>query len=282
MLPHDAAMEPTEHPDHPLPHEDDEHDLGLVHDLATLSRPRPAARMDRRKALTMIGGGGAAALVLAACKIPVTGGGYAVTPTETAGPFPGDGSNGPNVLDDRGIVRQDITTSFGDHSGTAEGVPLTVEMTLLDVAGGGGPLAGAAVYLWHCDREGRYSLYSDGVTDQNYLRGIQESDADGKLTFTSIYPAAYDGRWPHIHFEIYESLDAATSGGQKLRTSQMAMPKATDDLVYATDGYDASVANLARTSLETDMVFSDGYASQLATITGTVAKGLTATLNVGV
>ena len=87
-------------------------------------------------------------------------------PEETAGPFPGDSSDGPNILTESGVVRQDITTSVGDASGVAEGVPTTVNLTLLDVAGGGGPLAGAAVYLWHCDSVGRYSLY-----DQDTSRG---------------------------------------------------------------------------------------------------------------
>ncbi|CAN5680438.1 hypothetical protein BH10ACT1_BH10ACT1_34820 [soil metagenome] len=285
-------------PTRPAHHADGEvhdHDRGLAFDRGTL---------DRRRALQLLGVGGVATLVGCGTKgsdgssstsaasstaasstddsATATADGSGAIPEETGGPFPGDGSNGPNVLDDSGIVRRDITGSFGEYSGTAAGVPLTIEMTLIDVAGGGGPLVGAAVYLWHCDQEGRYSLYSSGVTEENYLRGVQESDADGKLTFESIYPAAYDGRWPHIHFEVYENLDTATSSGQKVRTSQMAMPEATDALVYATDGYEASVQNLARTSLDTDMVFSDGYASQLATVTGTVEGGLTAQLNVGV
>ena len=69
---------------------------------------------------------------------------------------------------------------------------------------------GAAVYLWHCTREGGYSLYSDGVADQNFLRGVQVADADGNLSFTSIYPGAYNPRWPHIHFEVFEDVDTAT------------------------------------------------------------------------
>ena len=155
-------------------------------------------------------------------------------------------------------------------------------MTLLDVAGGGTPLAGAAVYLWHCDIAGRYSLYDQGVENENYLRGVQESDADGKLTFKTIFPAAYAGRWPHIHFEVYESLDAATAGGTKLRTSQLAIPQEPCEEAYATPGYEQSVQNLAQTSLNSDMVFSDGVASQLATVTGSVDDGYTFALNVGV
>ncbi|QXC59433.1 hypothetical protein KSP35_13600 [Aquihabitans sp. G128] len=272
-----------------------DHDRGLGFDLGTMGRRRALALLGVGGVATLVGcgssssdGSSASSTTAAAsgsstsASSTATADGSTAIPEETGGPYPGDGSNGPNVLDDSGIVRSDITTSFGEYSGTAEGVPLTVKVTLIDVAGGGGPLAGAAMYLWHCDREGRYSLYSQGVTDQNYLRGVQESDADGKLSFTTIYPAAYDGRWPHIHFEVYESADAATSGGQKLRTSQMALPQATDELVYATEGYEASVANLARTSLDTDMVFSDGYATQVPTITGSVDEGFTAQLNVGI
>ena len=133
-------------------------------------------------------------------------------PEETAGPFPGDGSNGPNILTESGVVREDITKSVGDASGVAEGIPTTINLKLLDVAGGGGPLAGAAVYIWHCDREGRYSLYDESIAGENYLRGVQESGADGTLTFKTIFPAAYQGRWPHVHFEVYESLDAAVAG----------------------------------------------------------------------
>jgi len=203
-------------------------------------------------------------------------------PQETGGPYPGDGTNGPNVLTESGVVRQDIRSSFGDASGTAEGVPLTVKLRILDVSGGGGARAGAAVYLWHCTREGEYSMYTGAAQGENYLRGVQEADADGNLSFTTIFPGAYSGRYPHIHFEVYESVEAATAASQKLVTSQLALPEAACDAVYATEGYEASAANFARSSLASDNVFADGWSSQLATVTGDPAVGLTATLNVGV
>ena len=266
-----------------------EHDRGLSHDLPTL--------LSRRRALGLLGGTGLA-VVLAGCGVTDDGsaGGSAsagsagastasagtAIPEETAGPYPGDGSNGINVLTESGIVRSDITRSFGSASGVARGVPLTVKLKVLDTGNGSAGLKGAAVYLWHCDIDGRYSLYSEGVTEENYLRGVQETGGDGSVTFTSIYPAAYSGRWPHIHFEVYPSLDAATTASGKLRTSQLALPEATCRQVYATDGYSQSLQNLAQTSLETDMVFSDGYSLQLAKLTGSVADGFTATLNVPV
>jgi len=202
-------------------------------------------------------------------------------PEETQGPYPADGSNGPSVLGTTGVVRSDIRSSFAGLSGTASGVPLTITLTLVS-ASTCAPLAGRAIYIWHCDQAGRYSLYSAGATNQNYLRGVQEADASGRVNFTSIFPACYSGRWPHIHFEVYPSLTAASSVANKSATSQIALPKATCDEVYATSGYEASVTNLSRVTLASDMVFSDGASLELATITGSVASGLTASLTVAV
>ncbi|MFG1817964.1 intradiol ring-cleavage dioxygenase [Kribbella sp. NPDC049174] len=273
-----------------------EHDLGLEYDLGTLQR---------RRFLGLFAGAGLA--VMAGCSTDnatdsATSGTTTTSstpsattstttgtttdvdeiPQETAGPYPGDGSNGPNVLTESGIVRKDITQSFGSASGVATGVPLTVELTILD-ADKDTPLAGAAVYLWHCDAEGRYSLYSDGVTNENYLRGVQAADANGKVTFTSIFPAAYMGRWPHIHFEVYSSLSEATAAGKISATSQLAFPADVCNTVYATDGYDGSAQNMQQTSLEDDNVFGDDDGvHQLATVTGDVGSGYVAKLNVGV
>lgn len=205
-------------------------------------------------------------------------------PEETAGPYPGDGSNSANgevanALVLSGIVRSDIRSSIAGLTGTAEGVVLTVTLTLVDTGGACGRLAGYAVYLWHCDRDGDYSMY--GRTDQNWLRGVQEADENGTVTFTTIFPGCYDGRMPHIHFEVFPSLAAATQAGNTVKTSQLAFPADVCDEVYATSGYEASVDNFSRTSFDQDNVFSDGVETQLATVTGSVADGYTATLQVG-
>jgi len=145
------------------------------------------------------------------------------------------------------------------------------------------PFEGVAVYVWHCTREGGYSLYSDGVTDQNYLRGVQIADSAGKVTFTSVFPACYDGRWPHIHFEVYPDQASITDSGNAIATSQVALPQDVCETVYAEDGYEASVSNLSRVSLSSDNVFSDDSgAGQLATVTGDVSNGYTVALAVGV
>ncbi len=203
--------------------------------------------------------------------------GLSAVPEETAGPFPGDGSNGVNALTETGVVRRDITSSFGSATGTADGVPITLRMTIIDVADNI-PLEGAAVYVWHCDAEGRYSLYSQGATEENYLRGVQIADADGTVTFTSIYPACYSGRWPHIHYEVYPSEASITDADNKIATSQLALPDAANQAVYATAGYDGSTANYNRVSLDSDGVFSDGTTNEEPTVTGDVTAGYTLTI----
>jgi protocatechuate 3,4-dioxygenase beta subunit len=270
-----------------------------------MSQPHPS----RREILGLLGGLGATA-VFAACggvsgtatrRRSTTGAGNAagsagtatttspaglasctVIPEETAGPFPADGTNGPNVLTQRGVVRRDITSSFGSASASATGVPLTIELTVVDSANGCRPLADAAVYVWHCDIDGNYSMYSQGVSDENYLRGVQATDANGVVSFDSVFPAAYSGRWPHVHFEVFRSVSEATNGSNAIRTSQLALPEDVCDAVYATSGYGQSVTNLARTSLQTDMVFSDGWSLQVPSVDGSTSNRLTATLALAV
>ena len=277
------------------PHEED---LGLVYDVRTL--------VDRRAALGLFGGV-ALTTLLAACASPATStpsstpsstatgsatdtdtdtdtstGSLTEVPDETAGPYPGDGSNGVNVLDDSGIVRGDIRSSFGSSTTVADGVPLTVKLTVRDAATGD-ILSGAAVYLWHCDRNGEYSLYSSGLENENYLRGVQQVDSTGTVTFTTIFPAAYSGRWPHIHFEVYQDVATAVANGPIVKTSQIALPKEACDTVYAESGYEQSVRNLASSSLASDNVFGeDGGIYQLASMAGSVAGGYTASLTIGV
>ncbi|USX24511.1 intradiol ring-cleavage dioxygenase [Oxalobacteraceae bacterium OTU3CINTB1] len=218
---------------------------------------------------------------------PTTTGSCSVIPEETGGPYPADGTNSNssgvvNVLTQSGVVRSDIRGSFNGPTGVAAGVPLTVKLQIVNTNGSCATLEGFAVYLWHCDRDGNYSLYSSGVTTQNYLRGVQATDSSGSVSFTTIFPGCYSGRVPHVHFEVYRSLSAATSASNRLKTSQFSFPVATCNEVYATTGYSASVRNMAAISLATDNVFSDGYSLQMTTVTGNATDGYVATLTVGV
>jgi len=278
-----------------------DHDHGLAHDLDTLVR-RSA---ERRHLLRWLALGSVAPLAVLGCggggettttSSGSTGSGSsgssssgtcAVIPEETAGPYPADGSNSNasgvlNALALSGIVRSDIRSSIAGASGTAAGVPLTVTLSLVNTNGSCASLQGYAIYLWHCDRDGGYSMYSSGVTGENYLRGVQATDSNGQVTFTTIFPACYSGRWPHIHFEVYPSLASATGSTSKIKTSQIALPAATCSEVFATTGYSASVTNFAQISLATDNVFSDGATLETPTVSGSVSAGFAISLEVGI
>jgi len=275
--------------------EDEIVDQGVAFDIETL--------VSRRRVLSLVGLG-VGAVTLAACSTAsasetatasassASGGSSAAgsasgtsteIPEETNGPYPADGTNGLNVLEDSGIVRRDITSSL-DGGTTVSGVPLTFTFAVADIADSA-PFAGAAVYVWHCDAQGRYSMYSQGVEDETFLRGVQVADANGQVTFQTIVPGCYAGRWTHIHFEVYPDADSATDADNAIATSQVAFPAEMLSNIYALDEYDGSAKNLAGvgTSPADDMVFGEGdWSLEVGTFTGDTESGYAGSLAVGV
>jgi protocatechuate 3,4-dioxygenase beta subunit len=260
---------------------------GLAQDAAALR----ALAASRRRSLRWLLA--AAALPLAGCErafgtAAVVSGSCPAIPDETAGPFPADGSNSAgqgiaNALALAGIVRPDIRRSVAGAAGQAQGVALTLTLQVVDVASGCKPIPGAAVYVWHCDREGRYSLYAPGLEGENYLRGLQAADDNGNVTFNTVFPGCYPGRMPHIHLEVFASVKQALAGKVRLKTSQFAFPLGAVNEAYKDPAYAASAANMAGQSLEHDMVFRDGRSgSQIATVDGGLAQGFSARLTLGV
>lgn len=264
--------------------EDDVVDQGAGFDMATL--------LTRRRVMS-VAGIGAGALALAACSSSsstssATGGASGSStssgeiPQETNGPYPADGTNGVNVLEESGIVRSDVTSSL-DGGETVDGVPLTFTFTLTDMANGDAVFAGAAVYLWHCDAEGRYSMYTSGVEDETWLRGIQIADAAGEVTFKTIVPGCYPGRWTHFHFEVYPDAESAKTVENAIATSQVAFPQEMLDSVYSLSAYGSSAQNLAQIGgLDGDNIFSDGYDLQMGTFSGDTSSGYLGSLTVAV
>lgn len=246
--------------------------------------------LDRRHLLAglAIGLGGAA---LAACGSRAGAqpgaGSCLATPSETRGPFPADGSNGRprtvNALAMDGVIRRDLRPSFAGMSGHAEGVPVELELTLAREAGCA-PLPGYAVYLWQNDAAGAYSLYD--LPRQNYLRGLQPADAEGRVRFTAIVPGCYGGRYPHCHFEVFAGAEAALRGEPPLLVSQLAFPDRECRATYRDDPrYGESLRNLDRQPLERDFVFRDvepdAVTSQIVRMTGDPARGYRALATVG-
>lgn len=233
--------------------------------------------LGRRRLLALVGGTVAAVVAggrLASATTPDGGTAAACVeqPEETGGPFPGDGSNGPDILTQQGAIRSDIRSNL-DGSNTQAGAPMTLQLTVTENCV---PLPGAAVYVWHCNRDGDYSMYGSNA-DQTWLRGVQVADDAGALTFTTILPGRYSGRASHVHFRVYRDATLA----EELLTSQMAFDDDTADALYtAADGYDDSLTNATHNA--TDNVFSDGVDTQLLTLTGDPTTAIVGTLQIGV
>jgi protocatechuate 3,4-dioxygenase beta subunit len=188
-------------------------------------------------------------------KNPVADAGCELSPDETAGPFP---NKHPNSL-----VKSDIV------DGRA-GVGLSITLTVLKQAKECLPLPGVFVDVWHCDAKGEYSQYGSNRmqkadhTKDNYLRGRQTTDKDGKVNFVSIYPGWYPGRAPHIHVEV---LDQA---GESLGITQIAFPEEVNNAVYAASSYrgKSDMAN------DEDMIFRDSLHQNMTdTMDGDIENG---------
>lgn len=272
----------------------DPNDRGLTFDLGTIIARRRAliglGTVGAGAALAYVAFGGAGQAEPNLLGTAADGSTCLKDPVETSGPFPGDGTNAKdgqtvNVLTQTGIVRRDIRPSFNGMTPVADGVQVDLTLTLVDVGRACTPLTGHAVYLWHCDAGGLYSLYA--TTDSNYCRGVQITDAAGQVTFTTIFPGCYDGRWPHLHFEVFASPEAAINGDASLLISQFVLPGDVAQSLYAADPrYAASVGNLGRVSLAGDWEFGDNTAEQITAMTltmaGSASAGLGATGTIGI
>jgi protocatechuate 3,4-dioxygenase beta subunit len=186
---------------------------------------------------------------------PGTNAACAVTPTETVGPF-------PSLTD---LFRSDIRE---DRTGTR----LALTIRVVNVNGSCAAVAGANVEIWHVDVAGNYSQYGTQASE-TYLRGIQTTNGNGEVVFTTIYPGWYAGRATHIHVEV-------TVGGRSVKATQIAFPESVNATVYQSGAYAARGRNpIANAS---DGIFADSLASELVTPTGDPAGGYSVAFQVAV
>jgi protocatechuate 3,4-dioxygenase beta subunit len=179
-----------------------------------------------------------------------------VSPSETIGPY-------PSLAD---FVRSDIRES-------KPGLPLTLTITVVNTNSSCAPVSGAVVDIWQCDADGNYSQYGSERT-LTYLRGLQTTDASGRVTFVTIYPGWYQGRATHIHVEV-------TVNGRSAKVTQIAFPEDVTTAVYRSGVYASSGQN--PTTNSRDGVFSDGVANEMITLTGGDAtNGYTGAFQVGI
>jgi protocatechuate 3,4-dioxygenase beta subunit len=183
-----------------------------------------------------------------------------VTNSETDGPYPLYSSRGS------AIQRVDITDG-------KTGIPLNITIIIKNTNNSCDVLSNARVDIWHCDKDGYYSGYSNSgyLGTQNnsalvFCRGLQYTDTNGQVKFTSVYPGWYTGRITHIHVQIY------VNNVLKL-TTQIAFPQDITTTVYNTSLYSGHGQNSSVSSFSADNVFSDGTANELAAVTANSSGG---------
>lgn len=192
-----------------------------------------------------------------------------VIPGETAGPYPA-----PSAVSTSSLVRSAIT------EGTQTGIPLTLTLTIINTNNDCLPVSGLRVDIWHCNKRGYYSAYDDqpgidGTVNNagtTWLRGIQYTDENGQVNFTTIYPGWYTPRATHLHVQVYNSANTL------IATSQLAFPDSINTTVNAY--YGTSGTNSFTNS--NDMVFSDSYTDELMTVTGSISNGYVATKDIAI
>jgi protocatechuate 3,4-dioxygenase beta subunit len=179
----------------------------------------------------------------------------AVTPTETIGPY-------PSLVD---LFRSDIREG---KSGTL----LALTIRVVNVSNACAAVPNANVEIWHVDAAGDYSQYGTQRT-QTFLRGIQTTNSNGDVTFTTIYPGWYQGRATHIHVEV-------TMAGRSVKVTQIAFPESINNTVHASGVYASRgtnpMSNLA------DGIFADSLSSEIVTPSGSASAGYAATFQAGV
>jgi protocatechuate 3,4-dioxygenase beta subunit len=230
-------------------------------------------KLDRRQALAALGAGVSAAVAACSSSSPASpdatsttttttnNAACVVSPAETRGPYP----DTVGMISNAAFYRRDITEG-------RSGLPLTLTLTVVNVNNACAAVSGVQVEIWQCDAGGTYSEYGSGA-GQTFLRGVQTTDANGQVTFATIYPGWYAGRATHIHVDVYRS-------GTIVKTTQIAFPEDVTRAVYASGVYASKGQN--STTNAGDMVFSDGTTGEMATISGNTTSGYTATLQVGI
>lgn len=188
-----------------------------------------------------------------------------LTPEETEGPFVLDLSDEPELM------RRDITEG-------RPGVPLALTLTVLGVGRSCRPLANARVDVWHTDHLGVYSGFDQADVDtegETFMRGIQTTDANGVVTFDTVYPGWYEGRATHIHYQIFRD-DGLVA------TSQLAFPDDVTRTVYDSRLYRDRGQNESVPTTADDALFADGTGGELLALAGRLDQGYRGTLTVGV
>src|SRR6266481_907475 len=209
-------------------------------------------------------------------------------------------TRGPYFVDnqsDSNITTDDIDTSIPERSdirpdtkgstGTQSGLPLTLNITVGSYSRGTcTPIANAQVHIWHCNAQGVYSDIQASTNDndadltgENFLRGYQYTDANGKVSFTTIYPGWYSGRAVHIHVKVrvFDSSGNVTTEA----TTQLFFDDSISTAVYAANS-DYSRTGTRDTMDSADSIYAAESPALLVSLTGSASTSYAGTISIGV
>jgi protocatechuate 3,4-dioxygenase beta subunit len=193
-----------------------------------------------------------------------------------------EGEIGPYFADDSaaGFNRSNIVSNL-DGTNTQTGIPLTLIVTVLDGQKSCAPYVGAQIDIWHCNASGVYSdIAGENTSSEQWLRGYQITDANGKVTFTTVIPGWYAGRTTHIHLRVRATYSEASSTSDGTNTTQCFFDQTfVDTLSTSVTPYSAEGKN--PTTNVSDHVYSqeeDG--ANLLALTGDNTSGYTAEVTI--
>ncbi|KAL0482214.1 catechol 1,2-dioxygenase [Acrasis kona] len=168
----------------------------------------------------------------------------------------------------------------GDITEDKTGLPLILNLRVVDSTTCSAYAGNATVEIWHCDAAGVYSHYEAASKNQGtatdtktYLRGIQYTNSSAYVTFNTIFPGWYTSRDTHIHLKVHIN-------GKNVHTGQL----------FFNDTLEASIAKIAPYSSNTnqvtlqsnDNVYKSGGSYGMlypSYISSTISSGLTASLD---
>jgi protocatechuate 3,4-dioxygenase beta subunit len=99
-------------------------------------------------------------------------------------------------------MRQDISEGI-------TGLPVRLALRIVDA--NCQPVKGATVDVWHTSAAGVYSAMAAGtfcnptqedLSKRHFSRGVQTTDANGRVDFNTVFPGWYSSRTIHIHFRV--------------------------------------------------------------------------------
>lgn len=188
------------------------------------------------------------------------------------------------------------TTNAGSTGGTGGGMSMSLDQSMTASGTDGGPAASASGSAGApgAGGDGAGGVQSSSMTDSyNFLRGGWPTNANGIVTFNTIYPGFYTGRTIHIHTMVHTNITYNSNGtytsrsGSLVHVGQMFFDDALSDKVVALSPYTST--SMTRQLNAADSILaqenSNGYSAYVDASPideSDISKGVLGFITVGV